>query len=161
LDFLAPISAADFDARLGRVVAIARELGFVGEVEYRHAISTSGGASFCLAPAIEEDHLIVYAEAFSRDAAGDDYTIEAIIAHERGHQLLHRDERLLRVRPKEMSETTEEILASLIGALIVRDARHSKSLEQMALFHLVKRGIDLSEASRVVETNLELLRRAL
>jgi len=100
VDFLEPISQSEFDARVRRAEAIAHDLGFVGLVEYRHARSNSGGGSFCLAPTIESDLLIVYADAFSRDAAGDDFSLEAIIAHERGHQLLHRHERLLRVLPK-------------------------------------------------------------
>lgn len=60
-----------------------------------------------------------------------------------------------------MSEDTEEVLASLLGALIVRNPRDSKSLEYKALCHLVVRGVSLSDASRIVETNIELLRKAL
>jgi hypothetical protein len=161
MDFLGPISQAQFKARLSRATAVARELGFVGEVEYRHAISTSGGASFCLAPKIENDLLIVYAEAFSRDATGEDFTLEAIIAHERGHQLLHRHKRLLSVRPKEMSEATEEVLASLLGALIVRDPADQEALELKAVFELVKRGVEPPAATRQAKENLRLLRRFL
>ncbi len=161
MDSLEPISEAECDARRRRVVSIARELGFVGDVQYRHASSRSGGAMFCLAPTIEQDMLVVYAEAFRRDATGDDFSLAAIIAHERGHQLLHRHERLLTVRPKEMSETTEEVLASLLGSLIVRDSLDREMLELKAVFELVERGMNLSEASRRVEVNLELLRRIL
>ena len=98
MDSLDPISEAEYDARLRRVVSIARQLGYVGDVEYRHASSRSGGAMFCLAPAIEQDMLVVYAEAFRRDATGDDFSMAAIIAHERGHQMLHRHERLLTIQ---------------------------------------------------------------
>jgi hypothetical protein len=154
---LEPISSAEFDARLDRVVAIARGLGFVGEVHYRHGNTTSGGATYCLAPAIEQDTLIVYAAAFSRDASGDDFSLEAIIAHERGHQLLYRNERLLRVRPKEMSETTEEVLASLVGSLIVQNDRDGELLEMKALFELMKFGIKMSDALQLVKKNLRLL----
>lgn len=161
MDFLEPISAAEFSTRFSRAVAIARELGFVGEVQYRHANSTSGGATFCLAPAIEQDVLIVYAEAFSRDAAGEDFSLQAIIAHERGHQLLHRHERLLKARPKEMSETTEEVLASLLGSLIVQNIRDGEMLELKALFELMKHGMNLSDALQLVKKNLELLEEIL
>lgn len=133
MDKLEPISPAEVKARTKRVLAVARKLGFVGAVQYRHAISASGGAIYCLGPTIDEDMLVVYAEAFARDAAGDDFSLEAIIAHERGHQLLHRHERLRRVRPKEISETTEEVLASLLGALITPVPVDSRTLEMKAV----------------------------
>ena len=60
-----------------------------------------------------------------------------------------------------MSETTEEVLASLLGSLIVSDSRDREMLELKAVFELVERGINLSEASRRVEVNLDLLRRIL
>ncbi len=161
MDFPEPISPAELDARLERALAIAQELGFVGEVQYRHANSNSGGASYCLAPIIEQDMLIVYAAAFSRDAAGDDFSLEAIIAHERGHQLLHRDVQLLRVRPNEMSESTEEVLASLVGSLIVQDARDGEMLEMKTIFELMNRGMRMSDAVDLVKKNLALLEEIL
>ena len=161
MDSLEPISAADHSARLGRVVAVARQLGFVGKVRYRHAYSGSGGAMFCLAPTIEEDLLVVYAEAFLRDADGDDFSLEAIIAHERGHQLLYRHERLLRNKPKKMSDVTEEVLASLIGALIVPGSGDSETLVFKALGELVEHGMEPAEASRRVDENLRFLEAVL
>jgi hypothetical protein len=161
VDSLEPISKAEHDARLARAVKVARQLGFVGEVQYRHAYSKSGGAMFCLAPAIEHDLLIIYAEAFVRDAAGDDFSFEAIIAHERGHQLLYRHERLRRNKPTEMSDVTEEVLSSLIGSLIVQDSRDSETLVLKALGELVEHGMEPAEASRRVEENLRLLERVL
>lgn len=157
MDFLKPISVAEHNARLGRAVSVARQLGFVGEVHYRHAYSGSGGAMFCLAPAIEQDLLIVYAEAFLRDAAGDDFSLEAIIAHERGHQLLYRHERLRRNKPTRISDVTEEVLASLIGALIVEASRDSEALVLKALGELIEHGMEPAEASRRVGENLRLL----
>ena len=161
MDFPEPISPAELDARLERALAIAQELGFVGEVQYRHANSNSRGASYFLAPIIEQDMLIVYAAAFSRDAAGDDFSLEAIIAHERGHQLLHRDVQLLRVRPNEMSESTEEVLASLVGSLIVQDARDGEMLEMKTIFELMNRGMRMSDAVDLVKKNLALLEEIL
>lgn len=116
---------------------------------------------FCLAPTVEQDLLVVFAEAFRRDAAGDDFSLEAIIAHERGHQFLHRHKRFQRVKPKEMSNVTEEVLASVAGALITPDPHDSKLLELKALCELVDHGMSLSEASRRVEETMDLLRSIL
>lgn len=161
MDSLEPISKAEHEARLERAVTVACQLGFVGEVQYRHAYSASGGAMYCLAPTIEQDLLIIYAEAFLRDAAGDDFSLKAIIAHERGHQLLYRHEPLVRTKPREMSDVTEEVLASLIGALIVQDSRDGETLVFKALGELVEHGMALAEASRRVEENLRLLETVL
>ena len=38
----------------------------------------------------EEDLLIVYAEAFAKEADPEDFSLTAILAHERGHQILAR-----------------------------------------------------------------------
>jgi hypothetical protein len=146
-----PISAAEFGNRLERAEAIARRLGFVGTVEYRHAFSRTGGAQYGRAATAEKDVVVVDAEAFRRDAAGDDFTLEAIIAHERGHQLLCRHERLSRNVPTELSRGTEEVLASLIGAHIVEHSRDSQMLILKALAELVERGMQVTEASRRVE----------
>jgi hypothetical protein len=146
-----PISLEEHEARLERVQAIARRLGFVGTVEYRHVYSRSGGAHYGIGPDIGRDVLVVDAEAFRRDAAGDDFSLAAIIAHERGHQLLCRHERLRRILPKEMSATTEELLASLLGSLITDRSRDSEALVMKALAELVGRGMTLAEASRHVE----------
>jgi hypothetical protein len=148
------LSAAEHAARLARVSAIARRLGFVGIVEYRHR---SGGAQYGMAPTIEQDSLLVYAEAFRRDAASDDFSLPAIIAHERGHQILCRHERLRRNTPQEMSEATEEVLASLIGALISDDPRDGEMLVLKALSELVDRGMPAADASRRVEKILTYL----
>jgi hypothetical protein len=79
-----PISSAERAGRLQRVTRIARRLGFVGRVEYRHVFSSSGGAQFGLGSSTEHDLLVVYAEAFVRDASHSDFSLDAIIAHERG-----------------------------------------------------------------------------
>src|SRR2546421_6255 len=77
-------------ARRKRVARIARALGFVGHVEYRHVYSQTGGAQYGQGTTAAEDLLTVYAEAFDRDADPDDFSLDAILAHERGHQLLAR-----------------------------------------------------------------------
>jgi hypothetical protein len=145
-----PISRRENRARQKRVEAIARPLGFVGPVEYRHAYSTSGGAQYLLGATPEEDMLLVFAEAFRRDAAADDFSLEAIIAHERGHQLLYRHELLRRNLPRELSTITEEVLASLLGSLIVKDHRDRENLVLKGLAELVESGMGAAEASERV-----------
>ncbi|MCI0743091.1 MAG: hypothetical protein L0Y72_29020 [Gemmataceae bacterium] len=152
-----PISATEHDARRERAEAIARQFGFVGTVEYRHAYNRTGGAQYGMAPKMEEDVLVVDAEAFRRDAASDDFSLEAIIAHERGHQLLFRHDRLRRNLPTGMSAVTEEVLASLVGALIAERPCDGQDLVQKALAELVERGMQLNEASRRVENVLNHL----
>jgi len=63
-----PISASERTARQRRASGIARRLGFAGRVEYRHVYSQAGGAQYGQAVAAKQDLLIVYAEAFERDA---------------------------------------------------------------------------------------------
>jgi hypothetical protein len=46
-----------------------------------------------------------------------DFSLEAMIAHERGHQILARHPRIAK-RVAGVSRASEEILASLLGAMI-------------------------------------------
>ena len=154
---LQPISREEHAARLARVEVIGRRNGFVGAIEYRHAISGSGGAQYAMGPTIEQDMLVVDAQAFQRDSTDGDFSLEAMIAHERGHQLVCRHERLRRNTPQAMSAVTEEVLASLVGALIVHDAADGEKLILKALGDLVERGMGLAEASRHVERVLSYL----
>src|SRR5436309_10639312 len=89
-----PLSAGQRRARRRRVARLARAFGFVGRVEYRHVFSQTGGAQYGRGSTAEEDLLTVYAEAFERDADPEDFSLEAILAHERGHQLLVRHPRI-------------------------------------------------------------------
>lgn len=57
---------------------MARALGFVGRVEYRHVYSASGGAQYGHGAEVESDLLTVYAEAFDRDADPEDFSLSAI-----------------------------------------------------------------------------------
>src|ERR1041385_1180004 len=111
------ISAAQLLARENRVLHIARSLGFVGNVEYRHVHSQTGGAQYGRGSTPDSDLLTVYAEAFERDADPEDFSLEAMIAHECGHQLLARHPRIAK-RVAGISDASEEILASLLGAMI-------------------------------------------
>jgi hypothetical protein len=110
-----PLTAAKRRARRSHV---ARGLGFVGRVEYRHVYSQTGGEQNGLGSTADEDLLTVYAEAFERDADPDDFSLKAILAHERGHQLLARHPRIAkRIAAASISAGSEEILASLLGAM--------------------------------------------
>jgi hypothetical protein len=63
----------------------------------------------------------VYAEAFERDAVPVGFSIEAILAHERGHQLLARHPRIAkRVAAAGNAAGSEEILASILRAMNCR-----------------------------------------
>ncbi len=142
-----PISKADEAARRRRALRIARELGFIGRVEYRHVHGHTGGGQYCHAPISGQDVLLVFAEAFERDADPDDYSLESILAHERGHQLLFRHERISRNVPLDWSDAAEEIVASLIGSIIVKDEADQQDLLMKAGFDAVTAGF---EPERVV-----------
>src|ERR1051325_859835 len=109
-----PISEKESRARQQRVVEIAERFVFVGAVDYRHVYSQSGGAQYGRGLAEDDDLLMVYAEAFDRDADPEDFSLEAIIAHERGHQILARHPRLAKLVAG-IPLVSEEILASLVG----------------------------------------------
>lgn len=66
----------------------------MGRVEYRHVYSQTGGAQYGRGTTAADDLLTVYAEAFERDADPEDFSLGAILAHERGHQLLARHPRI-------------------------------------------------------------------
>ena len=139
---------------------IAEDLGFVGQAEYRHVYSQTGGAQFGRGATEEEDLLTVYAEAFERDAEPDDFSLEAIIAHERGHQLLARHPRLAR-RTARISAASEEILASLIGAMICDRDRDRVNLYAKATAELLDRGQTPETASRQLQELWDLLEKLL
>src|ERR1022692_569839 len=114
------LSTKQLLARQDRVAGIAQALGFVGNVEYRHVYSQTGGAQYGRGSTEERDLLTVYAEAFERDADPDDFSLEAMIAHERGHQVVARHPRIAK-RLTAISAASEEILASLLGSMFCQD----------------------------------------
>ncbi len=122
----------------------------MGRVEYRHVISQTGGAQYGLAATPAEDLLTIYAEAFERDPDPDDFSLEAIIAHERGHQLLARHPRLVRNLPRSWSGVSEEITASLLGSLVVEDEQDQQALILKALFEAVKQGLESEYAAKLL-----------
>src|SRR5436190_13487844 len=133
------LTPAERRARRNRAARIARRLGFIGSVEYRHVYSQTGGAQYGRGNTAEEDLLTVYAEAFERDADPDDFSLEAMIAHECGHQILARHPRIAN-RVAGISEASEEILASLLGAMICDLEADRVSLFAKAGAELIDRG---------------------
>src|SRR5438445_2430051 len=114
-----PIGPAEARRRRSVVLRLARAVGFLGRVEYRHVYSQSGGAQYGRGAAAGSDLLTVYAEAFDRDAEPNDFSLLAIIAHERGHQLVARHPRLSVILTS-VSAAAEEVLASLFGAVVLK-----------------------------------------
>ncbi len=131
---------------------LARAVGFVGRVEYRHVYSQSGGAQYGRGAEASTDLLTVYAEAFDRDADPDDFSLSAIIGHERGHQVFARHPRLS-VLLASASPAAEEVLASLLGALALEPGPDRDTLVDKAAFELVNRGATAEMAEPVI-TNL-------
>lgn len=126
---------------------MARRLGFVGRVHYRNDPTDSGGAQFV--PGTAGDTMVVYAEAFRRDADPDDFSLRAILAHERGHQVLVRDARLAE-RIAGMPLVAEEVLASLIGARLVGPGADHDGLVAKATVDLLTAGVQPERAARLV-----------
>lgn len=133
-------------ARRERVQGIAQSLGFVGAVEYHHLYSHAGGAQYGQARITHEDRLLVFAEAFERDADPEDFSLTAILAHERGHQLLVRHPRIARRVAGRVGGAGEEILASLLGSLLCPDETDRDTLVAKAAAELVDRGVTPEEA---------------
>jgi hypothetical protein len=132
-------------------------LGFVGRIEYRHVYSQTGGAQYGRGVTAEEDLLTVYAEAFERDADPEDFSLDAIVAHERGHQLLARHRRLARQVEGRLSPASEEILASLLGAMLCAEETDRDALVAKATVELLDHGEELETATRRLQDLWNLL----
>lgn len=143
-------------ARRNRAARIARELGFVGRIEYRPVYSQTGGAQYGRGSSQEADLLAVYAEAFERDADPEDFSLEAMIAHECGHQILARHPRIAK-RVAGVSEASEEILASLLGAMICKNDTDRVTLYAKAIAELLDRGQRVEAANRQLQELWDLL----
>lgn len=151
------LTAAALRARRTRVARLARRLGFVGRVEYRHAYSRSGGATYGQAATPEEDVLRVYAEAFERDRDPDEFSLNAILAHERWHQLVVRHEGISTLLAGRINDEGEEIVASVLRAIICGDPRDDNLLMSKAAVELLAYGHPV----RVVTQRVQDLRRLL
>lgn len=136
-----PIGESERRARQRRAARIAQQLNFTGRTEYRHVFSQTGGAQYCIGSDEQQDLLIVFAEAFVRDADPEDFSLEAIIAHERGHQILARHARITRRVAGRMTDESEEVLASLLGAVISRNQPDRDALIAKSVVELVECGV--------------------
>jgi hypothetical protein len=95
-------------------------------------------------------------EAFERDADPEDFSLEAMIAHECGHQLLARHPRIAK-RVSGISEASEEILASLLGAMICDADADRVTLYAKATAALLDRGQSAEAATRQLQELWDLL----
>ena len=152
-----PLSLHEERRRHRLVVKTARSFGFIGSVEYRHVYSQAGGAQYGRGSSSNRDLLIVYAEAFERDADPDDFSLKAIIAHECGHQLLARHPRIVRHVGNSLTLNSEEILASLLGAMICEEQTDRDALLAKATVELVEHGEELTKAVERLQELWELL----
>ena len=143
-------------ARRRRAARIARKLGFVGRVEYRHVYSQTGGAQYGRGILPQSDLLTVYAEAFERDANPEDFSLGAMIAHECGHQILARHPRIAE-KAAGVSEASEEILASLLGAMICNEDADRVTLYGKAFAELLAHGQSVDAATRQLQELSEVL----
>lgn len=100
--------------------------------------------------------LTVYAEAFERDGDPEDFSLVAIVAHERGHQLLARHPHLIK-RVEGISIATEEILSSLIGAMLCSAESDRDSLMAKATVELINYGEAVDSAIRRLQKLWNLL----
>jgi hypothetical protein len=141
-----PLTPKELRARRRRIARLARALGFVGRTEYRHVFSQTGGAQYGQGVTSEEDLLTVYAEAFDRDVDPEDFSLEAILAHERGHQMLVRHPRIAERVAGRITPASEEILASLLGAMISPAEEDRDALIAKATVELLNHGVSLDLA---------------
>ena len=144
--------------RQARVTRLASSFGFTGQVEYRHAYSQTGGAQFCFGLGAASDVLLVYAEAFDRDLDPDDFSLAAIIAHEGGHQRLLRDSHLAAIGRKLSGQVFEEVLASVIGSLLVEDRQDAEHLVGKATVDLATLALSAVSVVRTIEQLRGLLK---
>jgi hypothetical protein len=155
------LTSDELRARGDRVARIAERLHFIGRVEYQQVYSQTGGAQYGMVRTVEEDLLSVYTEAFDRDADPSEYSLEAIIAHERGHQLLIRHPRIAKSVKGRISLASEEVLASLLGAMICSTENDREDLLAKATYDMVIRGATVEASTRQLKILRELLGRLL
>jgi hypothetical protein len=119
------------------------------------------GERYGLASTANQDLLIVYADAFERDADPDDFSLEAILAHERGHQLLVRHPRLAPQVAGRISSASEEILASILGAMLCTIDADRDALLAKATAELLNHGEPPESATRQIQALWDHLERLL
>lgn len=156
-----PLPAAERRTRRNRVARLAQALGFTGRIEYHHVYSQTGGAQYGRGSTANDDLLTVYAEAFERDADPEDFSLTAIVAHERGHQLLARHPRIAKRVAGRISAGSEEILASLLGAMLCDAEADRDALVAKATVELLDHGASLEVTTQRLQELWDLLERLL
>jgi hypothetical protein len=104
---------------------------------------------------------VVNAEAFAREEDPENSSLEAMLAHERGHQLLVRQPKLRPLLQRGIRLASEEILASLIGSVIAEREQDREVLSSKALSEALARGMESAHALRLLHDLRGLLERAL
>ena len=148
-----PLTATQLRTRRNRIARLTERLGFIGRIEYRHEYSKTGGANYRQDVTTDQDLLTVYVEAFEWDANPDEFSLNAILAHECGHQLLVRHPRLAPKVAGLLSAISEEILASVLGAIICKNEADAHALMGKAIVEAVYQGV---HPDRVVQQLDEL-----
>ena len=141
-----PITLTERARRIDLIRQIATTLGFRGRVEYRHYYGSSGPAQLRLGRKIVDDEMRVFAQAFDWNDDSREFSVEAIIAHECGHQVYHRHRWVQRWFGSDISESQEEVIASLIGALLVTTVADHDALQDKALGDALNAGTNPAEA---------------
>jgi hypothetical protein len=103
----------------------------------------------------------VYAEAFTRDADPEDFSLEAIVAHERGHQVVCRNPALQALLSESIGVAAEEVLASLAGSLLTERRADSQSLLLKALDDAIECGQEPEDAVTLISELRSLLEKTL
>jgi hypothetical protein len=85
-----------------------------------------------------------------RDADPDDFSLEALIAHECGHQAVFRNAAWQQVLPERMTSAAEEVLASVIGSVLVDDRADREDLMLKSIDDALQCGLDLTDACNLV-----------
>src|SRR6202041_2719843 len=96
---------------------------------------------YCIGPSADDDIMVLYAEAIERDADPEDFKLDALIAHECGHQRLIRDAKLRPLVAKFPGEDFEEILASLVGFILLGESESAQTLRWKATAELHDLGV--------------------
>ena len=80
------------------------------------------------------------------DADPAEYSLRAILAHERGHQILARHARISRMVAGRVGDVGEEILASLLGSMVCANETDRDCLVLKAAAELVGRDVNPDDA---------------
>ncbi len=91
----------------------------------------------------------------------DDFGLDSLIAHECGHQRLIRDHDLRKILLTFPGEELEEILASLVGSILLGETESAKTLVWKATAELGNLRIAGAGAVQMIERFRRLLRNFL